>query len=458
MAAKLVGSSFLMSILSIGIAISVFFFYDNLFWATFLFIFAASPAGFFDPYTFGLDIGIVLLDFSQLLFIALLIKVLNIKPVFPRFYKPFLIVLLLVIIINVLNGAFAGITDWHILFRGFKLILPFSFIYIFPRVIRDENDFRYFFSMIFPFVFIAFAAQLLIFILGVPPSVAILGWELDAEKVIGEVAANEQLSRYVFSILLLTMALMGSMYYLNTSGKMFNKYYLGLIMFICFFSIVLSGTRSWTIGLGTSIFLWALISLKRIKKFIFPGLVIFLLVFFMNHKLLVINHQLNMAITRIETFGLFMKGDLTAGETSSRFDIYGPTVMKAFHKINPIIGAGYSEFYFKNTNGHVGHQDLLLQSGYLGYILLNIFILYLIIRLILHYFRNPYTSSSGALAAASLILLGLYIVLPGLAIISYIASPTSGTFYGVYLTFVGFFSYRTRLEKYLIKSSGINHN
>jgi len=313
--------------------------------------------------------------------------------------------------------------------------------------------------MIFPFVFIAFAAQLLVFPLGVPPSVSIFGWEFqNAENIIGEVNAKEELSRYAFSTLLLTMALMGSMYYLNVRGKPFNRYYLGLIMFTCFFSVVLAGSRSWTIGLGTSIILWSLMSFRRIKKILLPGLGIILLVFLIRHNLPVINHQLDMALTRIKTFELFAEGDITAGETSSRFDIRGPTVMKAFHKTNPLIGAGYSEFFFNNADGHVGHQSLLLQSGYLGYILLNLFIIYLILKQLFLYLRSGTTDSRVALIAGSLILLGLYIILPGLAIFSYMASPENGTFYGVYLTFVGFFSHRTRLEKYLINSSGINHN
>jgi hypothetical protein len=333
-------------------------------------------------------------------------------------------------------------------------LLPLSFIYIFPRVIRGEDDFRQFFSMTFPFVLIAFTAQLIVYPLGVPPAVAMFGWEYEgAERVLGEVSAKEDLSRYAFSIFLLTISLMGSMFYLIQSKKSFNKYYLGLIMFVCFFSVLLSGTRSWTVGFGTAIFLWSLISIKRIKKFLLPGLAVLLLFLLIIQNFSVIKRQLDMAMTRIRTVELFVEGDVTAGETSSRFDIRGPAVMKAFRETNPLIGAGYSEYFFKHSDGHVGHQTLLLQSGYLGYILLNMFILYLILKLLLQYFLSGATSSKEALAAASLILLGLYIIFPGLAIFSYMASPESGTFYGVYLTFAGFFSYKTGLADALNKCS-----
>lgn len=449
--AKLLNNSLLSNILSIGIAISIFFYFDNLFWATFIFIYASNPGGLFSQYTFGVDIGSIVIDFSQVLFLVLMVKVWYNKPVFNPFYKPFITILAIVVLINFINGVFSGFTEPRILFRVFKLLLPLSFIYIFPRVIRREDDFVVFFRTIFPFVLIAFACQLIILVLGVPLSVSIFGWEsVGTQNVLGEVSGKDELSRYVFSIFLQTISLMGCMYYLDQHKKSFSKYYLGFLMFVCFFSVLLSGTRSWTIGYGTAIFFWIIMSVSRIKKFLLPGMVILILVLlFLNIP--VIKSQFTMAIKRISTIELFIKGDITAGETSSRFDLRGPDVMQAFSTTNPLIGAGYSEFYFNNSDGHVGHQSLLLQSGYLGYILLNLFILFLIVKQLLQYFLSKTTSTKEALAASSLILFGLYVIFPGLAIFSYMASPETGTFYGVYLTFAGYFSHKTRMEDALIK-------
>lgn len=450
LAAKLSGSSIVMSLLSVLLSVGVFFLFDNLFWATFVFIYASNPGGLFSQYTFGLNIGSIVIDLSQLLFLSLLIKVWSIKSSFKKFYKPFLVILLLVVIINLFNGISGGFSEIRIVFRVFKLLLPLSFIYIFSRVIQKEDDFRFFFSIVFPFVFIAFTAQLLVYPLGIPPSVAIFGWEYEgAENVLGEVSAEVDLSRYAFSVFLQAISLMGTMYYLNLKNKSFNKYYLGLIMSICFFSVLLSGTRGWTIGFGSAILLWTLISFTKVKRFVLPGLGIALFVIILI-SIPIVNTQLSLAIKRIKTVELFVEGDVTAGETSQRFDVRGPAVMKAFRETNPVIGAGYSEYFFKNSDGHVGHQTLLLQSGYLGYILLNVFILFLILKQIYQFYHSKTSIYKDALAASSLILLGLYIIFPGLAIFSYMAGPEIATFYGVYLTFAGFFSYKAKLEDYSI--------
>lgn len=449
---KLVNSQVINSIVTTLFFIIIVRSKNVLFWATLTFIYSSNPTGLFNPYTFGFDVGPVIIDISQFFILALLISTWKIKPVFKRFYLPFLGLLSIMVIINVINGLSGGFSEIRIIFRVIKMLLPLSFIFIFPRVIRNENDFIWFFRMVFPFVLISFAAQLLVFVLGIPPAVALFGWENETTgKVLDEIVANEDLSRYAFSVLIETVSLMGCLYYLNVRGNPFNKYYLGLILFACFFSVLLSGTRSWTVGFGTAIILWSLFSLKRVKKFLLPGLGVIFLVFLIRYFSPIINQQLDMAMTRISTVELFVKGDITAGETSSRFDVRGPSVMKAFHTTNPLIGTGYSEYFFEHSDGHVGHQTLLLQSGYLGYLMLNLFIVFMILKQLQQYFLSKAENSHEALAASSLVLLGLYIIFPGLAIFSYMASPETGTFYGVYLTFAGYFSHKTKIEDALIR-------
>lgn len=417
----------------------------ELFWVSFTFIYASNPAGLFYNYTFGINLGQVVVDFSQILTIILFIKVLRKRLVYPLFFNRFLWILSGVIILNVLNGFSNGLGEIRILFRVVKLLLPFSFIYIALIIYKTDEDFKYFFSMIFPFVIIGFVAQLLVYFLGITPAIFLYGKEIvGAENVLGGVLPEEQLSRYVFSIGLQSVALMGCLFYLASGRSKFNKIYLSIILFLCFFSVLLSGTRGWTIGFGTAILLWSIFSVKRIKGVLISGITITLLYFLIIKSFPVVGHQLQFAINRINTVELLAKGDLSAGGTVQRFTERGPIVMSAFRETNQIFGAGYSKYYFDHQDGHVGHQNLLLQSGYLGYILLNSFILYLIFKLIYQYFKSPKSYFNEALLAAGLILIGLYLIFIGLAIFSYLVSPEWSVVYGLILAFAGYYYYKSK--------------
>jgi hypothetical protein len=62
------------------------------------------------------------------------------------------------------------------------------------------------------------------------------------------------------------------------------------------------------------------------------------------------------------------KGDLSAGGTDARLAEYSPAVLAKFYE-SPIIGWGFSNEFSDNTNGHVGNQAMLLNSGLIGYLL-----------------------------------------------------------------------------------------
>jgi len=78
-----------------------------------------------------------------------------------------------------------------------------------------------------------------------------------------------------------------------------------------------------------------------------------------------------------------VEGDPTAGGTLLRITERGPRVMREFRK-SPIIGWGFSDYYFRHRDIHVGNQTMLLQGGVLGYLfwmIIYIMILYKIYSL-----------------------------------------------------------------------------
>jgi hypothetical protein len=194
------------------------------------------------------------------------------------------------------------------------------------------------------------------------------------------------------------IGLFGALYFLSTGGKnSFNVWWLLFVVFSCLMLAVLSATRGWIISFALIILL-SLTTMKslnmgKILSFL-TVTAIFVFLAFSNSK---IRDQLKFSgerLTKLESIG---EGDITAEGTLQRLDKRKPLVVKIW-KENPIFGWGFSDTYYKNNDGHIGNQNLLMFSGLVGYILLNGFLLFFIYEIYLAYHRysrrSPMRSSS----------------------------------------------------------------
>jgi O-antigen ligase len=82
---------------------------------------------------------------------------------------------------------------------------------------------------------------------------------------------------------------------------------------------------------------------------------------------------------RLSSIQLLISGDLTAGGTLQRLDVRMPKVMNKFWE-SPIIGWGFSNGFQEYKDGHVGHANILLNIGLLGYVFINIIYLKICIK------------------------------------------------------------------------------
>ena len=82
-----------------------------------------------------------------------------------------------------------------------------------------------------------------------------------------------------------------------------------------------------------------------------------------------IGSQISLASKRLSTLEELASGDPTAGGTTTRLTVRGPRVMEGFKNSTIILGAGFSNFYYSYSDGHVGFQNILLNSGVLGFII-----------------------------------------------------------------------------------------
>ena len=75
------------------------------------------------------------------------------------------------------------------------------------------------------------------------------------------------------------------------------------------------------------------------------------------------------AFDRISTVSSLIEGDSSLGGSARRYQVYAPKLWEDYLSTNLIFGAGFSDFYFKNANIHVGYHNMILHCGILGVLL-----------------------------------------------------------------------------------------
>lgn len=374
----------------IGILIQIIFlilFYrskKNYLWLAFIFIIESSPGGLFYPDEsfrgFSLYNSAVTGNlYFWMPFLALSIfKTINIKVKYPRHFLSSFIILLGIYLVFLI--ASFGIYKWTAMLRG---ILPWTLLFVIPRMLKNEEDYAKFFSLIFVFVSVVLITVLYK-----------LTTSLDFVSVFGgggniAITAKKNVFQETFAlrptdgILIPFLSLLGATYFLIKKGSnSFNKKYLILIIGLSVLSIFLTATRSWLIS---SIFIvltfTILISknpLKIISYYVFPTIIIAAIIL----TIPAFNRQAQLAFQRYETIGLLLGGDITAGGTAMRFDVRAPRVMEKFYE-SPLFGFGYGDEARAFSDGHVGHQNLLLHTGLVGYAIFLAMWLFFIFRMII---------------------------------------------------------------------------
>jgi hypothetical protein len=93
-------------------------------------------------------------------------------------------------------------------------------------------------------------------------------------------------------------------------------------------------------------------------------------------------------LVKLESVG---EGDITAEGTLQRLNVRKPRVIRIW-KENPVFGWGFSDVYFRSSDGHVGNYNLLMFSGITGLIMLYGFLIYFSYMLYLSYRHFPRSS------------------------------------------------------------------
>jgi hypothetical protein len=373
---------------------------DEAFWLAFFFVTTDGFMGFLGIYTVVLKAipGLPGVELAQFYIILSLIKVLFSKNNTRVFYRNWMLVLLLYSLFLVMFGMMNGLdSKLNVYFRVVKITLPFLLFYTVPRLLKTVQDYERLFGYLFLVLILAFVAQLNTLFTGFDPKkyFRLINPDPDAdEEAELEVGRN---FRVLYNQVITMFCLFGALYFLVLKRlNTFKDSWLYLVIVLCFALAFLSATRGFILSFGFIIFLFFVfvqrLNLKRVFAFSFLFIAL-LLVGLSNKK---VSTQIQFSIDRLLTLNSLAEGDISAGGTLIRLSERGPRVMKAWSE-SPVLGAGFSNYFFKNSDFHVGNQNILFHAGVVGFLLLCGFIVYFIIKMLGCYFNasrgNPFSST-----------------------------------------------------------------
>lgn len=348
---------------------------NSYFWITYLIIILSGPMRLFEDYEGDIVHRIPQYDLFGsygLIFYEILLIVLFFKAIFKgeknklllaNHYNRFLVLIILLLIFSFMYGI-----ETSSFISYSRKFLFFTLFYTFPRLIKKE-DFIFLFKIFSIFTILTFMNQLLSATIGfnIADRIAGKGWVehffegTEYKRAYDSVLA--QFITFIFGLVLYSM-----------KRPFFNKNLLIFIISISYLSIFITGTRGWMIAFSVAlIYYFIFIDNKKIKTFVALILCAMILsaalIFSPGMKTLI---QSN--VQRLSTMQEFAYGDITAGGTDVRLTERLPIVVDGI-KQHPILGWGFSKDFAKYNDSHVGFAAQIAQSGFIGLIILVLFLI-----------------------------------------------------------------------------------
>lgn len=359
-------------------------------WLAFFFILMEHPGGFFsgglrdDPYRlpiYSIAPGFSI-TFQELIILVFFIKTLvknNIKsnsgkPFFNKELKLLLILYVVLILISPLFGM-----SLNSLTNIVKLSIALTLFYSLFQLINNEEQIVRFLGILFPFVFVALAFQVYGLMSGqqlvalIKPGTSVVQGVYDLSDSKAGWFRPIEMGHAMF------INFTGSLWLIAKGNFVFRKQYLLLVNLLSFLVIFLTGTRSWVISFGAGYLLFFLFMGVKAPKFLSRSFIATVLFVIIINVIPVVNNQIRNSWSRIMTVEEVIEGDITGGGTISRYDVRAPKVMEGFMSSSIILGAGFSDHFYRYADGHVGYHNILLNTGIAG-ILLILYAIFKIIR------------------------------------------------------------------------------
>ena len=356
--------------------------YDYL-WLAWFFILIDAPGKLFSAqdsgwmrmplYSLGAGLSFEFQEVFLFMYIAkaYLSNKFNQEDVFKRFWPAYFAVIGAYIFFSVLLGL-----NFRNMVFTFRNQLPWMWLMIIPAYIRTPEDLMKVSRMFFPIAFLALTAQVYSFMFGNYWDGTLRGVESHLHLAVDD--DPDQISRSYSAVYVTFYAMTMALFYLSAKQKTINPNYLGAVAFGALASMFLSATRGYILSFGFVIFatFYLVIKSGRFQRIINIILASIALIFILQWSFPAIGQQVEAASARFSTLFLLASGDVTAGGTLHRLDDRGGRVLEKYNQ-SPIFGWGFSNDFYLYTDGHVGHQNIMLNVGMIGYIYLNILFFHL---------------------------------------------------------------------------------
>ncbi len=306
------------------------------------------------------------ISFQELFLILYLFKYLSLKRkpafLFKREFSWFLVFGIFVVGYSYLLGI-----SFENMVRTFRTLLPWCLMFILPVFIHNRQVLIRSCVMLFPVVVLAFLSQIFMYLTNeYLESFLVSGRKfLIVDEAVGPKRSYSAVYLTLFSILT-------AFYFLFNRRHEINKHYLSIVIFFGLFSLFLTATRGWIIALSALIIGVLILTgfSKEITRWLQMAFVSVIVLVIVSTQFPVVSKQVEATIHRLQTLEALAAGDLTAGRTLARLDVRGPRVMSKFWQ-SPFIGWGFSNEYYDYADGHVGHENILLNVGIIGYVFVN---------------------------------------------------------------------------------------
>ncbi len=378
---------------------------ENYFWLAFFFILADAPGGFFPnaDLHYGLHIvsSPIYLSAVEIFIYLSFFKAIQVNTKYLFVYKAAFILLGFYLLVILLTSVAMG-TTLVILFKAFKMMLPYTLLYSIPKLISRDEDWSNFFKLLFPFTFIIILSQIYQLLTGVALS-NYFGTDFIATNSEVSTFYNEKdpliyaenVARPFISHFLGLIIMMGAVFYRLKKDARFNSRYLDMIIVASLIIPILSATRSFVIAYLIIFIAYIVLSpLKRLRILNIGIIGICISYILLSNS--IIQGQLVGSFNRLSTMELIVSGDLTAGGTLDRLTEYTPVLLN-YWKESPLFGWGFSSFFASETNSHAGFANLLFNVGIMGLILFMVYwvsLIYIPISVSQHLNKvNPYKKS-----------------------------------------------------------------
>lgn len=429
------------------------------FWLAFVFVISSSPGALFsmqdEVHSFSLLYGS---SFGNVYFylpfiLIAFLKTVKVKIKYPKYF--FSGILLILFFYFVLLLAAHGIYKWTAVVR---LTIPWLLLFILPRMLKNEVDYSKFFNLIFPFVFFVIITQIYKIITAQEFAALFGGIGNPAVVASKDLLEGSSVIRPTDGIIIPFISLLGAFYFLSKRTKIYyNKNYLTIIAGLSVFSIFLTATRSWFFSALFILFSFLVLNsmkpVKNLLKYTFATILIIILIQAVPY----LQKQSVLAFERYETIGYLLEGDITAGGTLQRLDVRAPKVMARFYE-KPVFGWGYGIEGASYSDGHVGHQNLLMHTGIVGYSLFFAFWLLFIFKLLnvnkkISYKNDYYKIPIGLI----LFFLGIHIINISAQWFNFLISFTNGFILCLLLSLANLVYWESLKEEKII-SAGLKNN